>query len=133
MLTINNINDFLDRIRVEDMNYSVVKRDSFGDLIEVFDPDTDYHEVVNKAINNSRCMRNKVVDSGVNYTEMVDDVYINGNRVNVDILCETGDSGFGTKIKFMVKRIDIPINGEMKSFLGFESLKNYQSNIVANN
>lgn len=128
MLSLTQVDDFLMRVGVQDMNYSVTSKDTFGDIISVFDPDMKYSTIRN-AVNNSRPMRNKIVDSGTKYLEIHDDVYIDGNRVRVAILCEEGDSGFGTIIKVMVKTVDVFIGDEMKSFLSFESMKNYISRI----
>lgn len=129
MLGISHVDDFLMRISVQDMNYSVTSKDTFGDLISVFDPDTSYKEI-DKAIQNSRPMRNKITDSGLNYTEISDDLYIDGYKVRVSILCEQGDNGFGTSIKIMVKTVEAFLDGEMKSFLSFESMKSYISRVV---
>lgn len=128
MLSPAHVDDFLMRIGVQDMNYSEVSRDTFGDITSVFDPDMRY-STVRDAVNNSRPMRNKIVDSGTKYLEIHDDIYIDGNRVKVSILCEEGDNGFGTIIKIMVKMIDVFIGDEMKSFLSFESMKNYISRV----
>ena len=129
MLSIGNIEDFMDRIGVYDTSFSISKKDSFGDMICVFDPDTNY-DSIKRAIENSRPIRNKVVSSGVKHSEVYDTVYIDGNKVNVSILCEEGDNGFGLSVKMMVKSIDYVVNGQVKSFLGFESLKTYLSRNV---
>ena len=126
MLSIRNIEDFMDRIGFYDSNFSVSKKDSFGDILCVFDPDSKYEDV-KRALENSRPMRNKVVNSGVKYSEIHDTIYVDGNKVSVSILCEEGDNGFGLSVKMMVKSIDYMINGQVKSFLGFESLKSYIS------
>ena len=131
MLSIGNIEDFMDRIGVYDTSFSVSKKDAFGDMISVFDPDTDYNNI-KRAIENSRPIRNKVVSCGVKYSEIHDTIYIDGNKVNISILCEEGDNGFGLSVKMMVKSIDYVINGQVKSFLGFESLKSYLSRNVVN-
>ena len=124
----NHIEDFLSRIGITEMNFSVVDKDSFGDIITVFDPDTDYEDIRKSVIGN-RAMRNKMVDSGLNYCEIHDTIYVDGNKTVVAILCEEGNSGFGTNIKIMVKRVDFMDGSEMKSFLSFESMKNYISRV----
>lgn len=126
MLGISNINDFLDRLGIHDMNYSVASKDTFGDLISVFDPDFDY-SVMRNAVNSNRAIRNKVEDSGLYHCEIHDTIYINGDAVKVSILCEKGNEGFGTTVKMMVKHVNRAIDGEIKSFLGYESLKSYMS------
>lgn len=129
MISINHVNDFLDRIGVSDMTYSVVSKDSFGDLISVFDPDFSY-STMRHAINSNRAISNKIEDSGLYHCEIHDTVYVDGNPVKISILCEQGENGFGTSIKIMVKHVSVVINGDMKSFLSFESLKSYKSRIL---
>ena len=110
MLGISNINDFLDRLGIHDMNYSIASKDMFGDLISVFDPDFDY-TVLRNAVNSHRALRNKVEDMGLYHCEIYDTLYINGDTVKVSILCEKGSGGFGTTIKIMVKHINRAIDG----------------------
>lgn len=129
MIGINHVNDFLERIGVSDMTYSVVSKDSFGDLISVFDPDFSY-STLRHAINSNRAMSNKIEDSGLYHCEIWDVVYVDGNPVKIAILCEKGQNGFGTSIKIMVKHVTVFINGSMKSFLSFESLKSYKSRVL---
>ena len=129
MISINHVNDFLERIGVSDMTYSVVSKDSFGDLISVFDPDFSY-STMRHAINSNRAISNKIEDSGLYHCEIHDTVYVDGNPVKISILCEQGENGFGTSIKIMVKHVSVVINGDMKSFLSFESLKSYKSRIL---
>ena len=129
MISINHVNDFLERIGVSDMTYSVVSKDSFGDLISVFDPDFSY-STMRHAINSNRAISNKIEDSGLYHCEIHDTIYVDGNPVKISILCEQGENGFGTSIKIMVKHVSVVINGDMKSFLSFESLKSYKSRIL---
>lgn len=129
MLTVSHIDDFLARINIQNMSYSVTSRDAFGDIIKVFDPNKSYKEV-EYAINSSRSMREKVVDSGVSFVEIHDDIYVDGNKVKIAILVKVGDQGFGTEIRIMVKNVNFFVDGEMKMFLSFESLKNYQARFV---
>lgn len=124
MLSVSHIDDFLARINVQDMKYSVTSRDTFGDLIKCFDADKSYRQI-ELAINDSRAMRERVVDSGVNFTEIHDDIYIDGNRTRVAYLIKVGEQGFGTEIRIMVKNVSVFLSGEMKTFLSFESMKNY--------
>lgn len=124
MLSNLNLEDFVSKIGLSDTNFGVVSRDTFGDLITFFDPDTEY-EKVRKAVINNRASRNNMVDSGMKFCQIDDVTYIDGNKTYITILCEVGDVGVGTKISIMVKRVDYCIGGEIKSFLSFESLKNY--------
>jgi hypothetical protein len=124
MLGVSQIDDFLIRIGVQDMQYSVTSRDAFGDIIKCFDADKSYNSI-NTAINNSRAMRDKITDSGINFTEIQDNIYVDGNRVKIAILVKVGDQGFGTEIRMMTKNVQVFLDGEMKTFLSFESMKNY--------
>ena len=128
MLSLSNVDDFLSRIDV-DMETKDITKDSFGDLITVFDADMDF-TVMKEAVMSNRYMRDKIVDSGVLYVEVNDVIYVDGNKTSVSILVEKGNNGFGTSLKIMVKHVDVSINGEIKSFLSFESLKSYISRNV---
>ena len=129
MLSISHVEDFLARIGFQDINFSIIDKDSFGDILVMFDPDTEYSKI-RDAVQSNRAMRNKIVDSGLNYCELNDVIYIDGNKVSVAILCEQGIGNFGTNVKMMVKSVDYVLNGEVKSFLSFESLKNYLSRVT---
>ena len=127
MLTYNVISDFLDRIGVTDFNFSDVKA---GDLISFIDPDCSFNSIKN-GILSFRPYRNKVVDNGVKFIEVVDTIYVDGLKTVVSYLFTEGDGGFGTIAKAMIKRIDCVINGELRSFLSSEDMRLYKDRFIA--
>lgn len=124
MLGINNIEDFVSKLGLIDVKFNIIQKDSFGDLIVAYDPDVEYKKI-RKAIMDNRDTRNNIVDSGLKFYEITETLYIEGYKTVVAVLCEEGSNGMGTVIKMMVKHIEYPIGSEIKSFLSFESLKNY--------
>lgn len=126
MLSLKNINDITSRIGLEDFSTDIVNLDQFGDMITVFDPDTDFVSVRGKVLANPVLFK-KITSSSPVYVEYEDLIWDNGNQVKVGILINKGQNGFGTNIKVMVKSLKVSVNGEIKNFLGFEAYSHYLS------
>lgn len=124
MLSLSNVEDFLDVIGITEYNGDIVKKDEYGDFIEVFDTEFSFDEM-KLAVLENRKTRNLVVDNAYSHIEIHDTTYVEGYRVRVGILCQRGIGGFGTTIKLMVKTIEYPVNGVLKTFLGFEAVGDY--------
>lgn len=129
MLTVNLIEDFLQRVGLDDFDVGNVKVDISGDIIVAFDPDTRIEDVIS-AVEAYRPYRVRMVDNGSNFVEVHDTVYVSGMPVKVAYLCCEGESGFGTIVKIMVKSISCAIRGEMKTFLGFDDLRRYKERFI---
>ena len=125
------LDGLLSRISI-DMDYSVTSRDPFGDLFIVFNPDYKFSDI-KSGIMDYPPLRNKIIDTGNNFLELCDTIYIDGNRTCIGVLLSIGNQGFGTQIKIMVKYVDYSVSddGRIKRFLSFASLKSYKDrNIV---
>lgn len=129
MLSMNIVDSYLSRIGITDITFSVVGSDATGDLLTLIDPDFSFNTVkdaISKSFLNSR-----IIDNGREFIELEDNMYINGDKVVVDILINKYYSnGTGVQIKLMVKRLYHVIDGEMKEFLGFGDLKQYKERFV---
>lgn len=131
MLTINNIDDFVQTLGInEESDFNLVNVGN--DYIEVVDQNLDFN-VVSNAISNNNVVFRKVIDNGVNYFVIEDTVYIEGMKTKVNYLCSKSDIGYGTTIKMIVKSIYAVVSGELKLFTGFEALNSYKERFVVNN
>ena len=123
-LSVNHVQDFLTKLGLDEFDTSNYSIDSSGDYIIVIDPDTDFSKVRNRILKN-KALNKKVVNQGILFVELFDTLWIDGNRVKVAILAECGSGKIGTKVKIMVKSVDVLVKGQMKQFLGFNAYKNY--------
>lgn len=124
MLSVGNVETLMNRLHLFDFNASNVEIDESGDYISVFDPDTDF-EKVKRAIQNDKIFRMKVTNIGQLFVDLENTIWINGNKVLVSITIEKGIGAFGTKVKMMVRYLDVVIDGSIKSFLSFEAYNSY--------
>lgn len=127
MLSLKNIDDFMMKIGV-DFNSSVSTKDTFGDLITAVDPDCDF-SLVKKSIIKNINVNKKIVNQGLNFVEIFDCLWIDGDRINTAMFISAGSGGSGTSAKIMVKSIDTFANGKVRKFLSFESLSEYKAMI----
>lgn len=124
MLSVGNIEVLMNRLHLLDFNVLNVELDKSGDFISVFDPDTQF-AVVKRAVQNNKVFNRKITGIGQLYIDIEDSIWIDGNKVTVAISFEQGLGAFGTKVKMMVKHLDVVIEGAVKSFLSFEAYNNY--------
>lgn len=124
MLSVGNIEVLMNRLHLLDFNASNVSLDKSGDFISVFDPDTHF-AVVKRAIQSNKIFNRKITDMGQLYIDIEDSIWIDGNKVTVAVSFEQGLGAFGTKVKMMVKHLDVVVEGSVKSFLSFEAYNNY--------
>ena len=128
MISLTHIDDFMSRLGLE-ATFTETDGDYSRDYISSFDPELNYQVVV-RAINSYTPYRAKIVDNGSDFVQINDDIYVEGNKVSVSYLVQAGENGFGTRVKIMVKSVQCPINGIMKSFLGFGGMKEYLDRIA---
>jgi hypothetical protein len=129
MLSRKLIDDFTQRMGLDDIEFTLMDKDMSGDIIAMFSPDTDFI-TVKDAIDKYSPYRSKIVDNGIEYVEIYDTVYIEGLRTKVAYLVSTGEQGFGVLIKAMTKSVECYVGGELKSFLSFEAMKAYKDRFV---
>lgn len=129
MLTINVIEDFLQRAGVNEFDFGNGQVAGTGDLVQAFDPDTSFDDVM-LAISNYRPYSSRMTDNGRDFVEVQDTIYIDGIQTKVSYLCSRGENGFGTLVKVMVRSVTCAIRGEVKTFLGFGDLKSYKERFV---
>lgn len=124
MLSLGNIDVIMNRLHLLDFNASNVEMDQSGDFISVFDPDAQFG-VVRRAIQSNTVFRKKIINMGQLFVDIEDTIWIDGNKVLVAVTFEQGIGAFGTKVKMMVKHLDVVVEGQMKSFLSFEAYNSY--------
>lgn len=129
MLSIKTIEDFTQRIGLYDIEFTLMENDISGDIVAMFSPNIEFAEV-KASIDKYSPYRNKIVDNGIGYVEIHDIIYVEGIRTKVAYLASVGEQGFGTTIKVMTKSVDYYVDGELKSFLSFESLNAYKERLV---
>ena len=129
MLSNKIAEDFVQRLGLYDVEFTASESDASGDIIAVFAPDTTF-QTVKDAIDRYVPYRSKIVDNGLNFIEIHDNIFVDGLRTRVAYLIAEGDMGYGVVIKVMTKTVDCFINGELKSFLSFEAMKEYKNRLV---
>ena len=130
MLQVSNIEEFIQRLGVEEFNPQLVAKSSHGDFIEVFDPDLDFDEVKSRA-DSYRPVYSRITDSGVDFFQVKDTIFVDGERTKVSYLVIRGENKFGTSAKILVNQVESYVGGELRVFLGFEDKEQYISRMVA--
>jgi hypothetical protein len=123
-LSVKNIEDFVQKLGLDEFDLTNSSMDGSGDYVVTLDPDVNF-STVKKHILKNPVLNKKIVNQGVLFTEIYDTIWVEGHRVQVAILVECGIGKLGTKIKMMVKSVEAVVNGQLKQFLSFESYKSY--------
>lgn len=131
MLETRNIENFLQRIGINEYSLTNIEMSDSGDYIKDFETNVDFDKV-KKAIIQYAPYMNKITDNGLNFVEINDTILIRGFRTKVMYRIEKGEN-LGTVIKIMVKTVDAIVNGKPKQFLGFKALNNYIDTLVVSN
>ena len=129
MLSLNVIEEFVRRMGLTDMNFSLVDKDEYGDIVAAFDPDTDF-SVVREAVNNYTPYARNIVDNGLNFCQINSTIYVNGVKTNVSYLCSKSANGSGTLIKAIVKSVFYSFDGNVKVFTGFRAMEEYKKRFI---
>lgn len=129
MLSIKVIEDFVQRMGLDEMNFSLVDSDEYGDIVAALDPDTDF-EKVRAAINNYTPYARKIKDNGLNFYQIDNTIYVNGLKTDVSFMCTKGTNGRGTLIKVRTKSVTCSFDGDVKVFTGFRGLDEYKKRFI---
>lgn len=129
MLSVKVVEEFVNRMGLSDMNFSLVDTDEYGDIIAVLDPDTDFAKV-REAINNYAPYSRNIVDNGLNFYQIDTTIYVDGVKTNVSYFCSKNNDGRGTLIKVRVKSLVYSFDGNVKVFTGFRAMEEYKKRFI---
>lgn len=129
MLSLKVVEEFVQRMGLNEMNFSLTDKDEYGDIIAALDPDTDF-SVVREAINNYTPYSRNIVDNGLNFYQIDITTYVDGVKTNVAFLCSKNNNGNGTLIKVRVKSLVYSFDGNVKVFTGFRAMEEYKKRFI---
>lgn len=129
MLSLKHINDFVSRLPVDDLPDFGDNVIIGSDLVECYAPDFDFSNL-NDAIRSYNPYRSRIIDNGVDFVELNDTIYIDGLKVDVRYLVSKGSYGSGTIVKIVTDAVYAFVNGEYRTFSGFNTYNAFVEKFV---